>query len=150
MAVHPFRDLPRVMRARSNQVVRSAGRITRKAATVIDREVVQSTPVDTGKARSNWLASLNIPLNAVIPPYSPGRHLGVAETANAGAAIAQAAVPIASFNPTRDRAIFLTNNVFYVGLLNNDETSTQAPRFFIQTAVRRGIEAVRSERIFRG
>ena len=75
----PFKDIPLVMEGLTRQVHRNVNTIVRKVSKAIGDTVVDTTRVDTGKARSNWIATLNAPASAVIPPYAPGNKLGINE-----------------------------------------------------------------------
>ena len=102
----------------------------------IDRELIISTPVDIGTARSNWVISLGAENTDFILAYAPGSHLGIAEKTNAFAAIIQGRHEIAGALP--GQTIFLCNNAPYIGILN-DGHSKQAPPLFIESAITRGI-----------
>lgn len=86
----------------------------------VDQRLVLATPVDTGRARSNWLASLDEPRREIVAPRSEAE--AAAETL---AIIEQAKeFPI----------ITLSNNLPYIRQLN-EGSSKQAPAAFIQTAM---------------
>lgn len=140
-------DFARRIRIRGRQVQDGTDRIVRKIALIADRELVLETPVDTGRARSNWRVSLGAPITDEQEPYSPGEKLGQGETANAAAAIAQGQDAIGRRRSGQD--IYISNNVKYIGALN-DGTSAQAPAGFVETAVKRAVAAVRGERVFDG
>jgi hypothetical protein len=110
----------------------------------VHRQVIVSTPVDTGKARSNWQASVGAEIDTEINPYAPGNRLGIGETANAAAAIAQGQSVIPTALPGQEIAI--SNNVYYIGLLN-DGTSAQAPENFVQIAVEAGLQKARDAKV---
>jgi len=147
--VKPFDLLPAVVRRRANEVAPGVTRIARQAAMAIDRELVYGTPVDKGVARSNWIGSNGTPFADVIPAYAPGKKLGIGERANAEAAIAQAKTAINTFQAGKGQKLYLTNNVPYIGRLNNGH-SKQAPAGFIQKGVQAGVESVKGARIFKG
>ena len=115
----PFEQLPNFMDKVGRDVSRGASRLVQDVALAIGATVVDTTRVDTGNARSNWRATLNAPASGVIPPYSPGNRLGFSETANANAAKAQQKQTITGFNVSKHRAVFITNNVHYIGILND-------------------------------
>lgn len=142
-----LRDFSRRIRERGRQVESGANRIKREVALIADREVVLETPVDTGRARSNWIVSLTAPILDEREPYAPGERLGKSERSNAQAAIDQGAGRIVVAAP--GQTIFISNNVSYIGRLN-DGWSAQAPAGFVQTAVLRAVGSVRGARILRG
>jgi hypothetical protein len=137
-------DFARRIRARGAQVETGANKLKRKVALIVDRELVLETPVDTGRARSNWVVSLTAPILDEREPYAPGERLGKSERANAQAAIDQGGAIIATVKPGTD--IYISNNVHYIGLLN-DGHSAQAPSGYIQSAVIRGANAVKGAKV---
>lgn len=146
--VRPFEDLPIVMRKRAKELSDGVTKAVQRVATVVDREVVLGTPVDKGPARSNWVGTLNSPFKGVIPAYAPGKKLGLGEQANAEAAIAQGARAIRLFNVLRDKSLHFTNNVGYIGDLN-DGSSAQAPKMFVQKAIIKGLIALKGVKVFK-
>lgn len=135
-----FKQFESNMRKRGQQVITSAAEAVKKVALVVDQRVVEATPVDTGKARSNWIASLNAPVTSTREPYSPGAG-GSTAAANAAAAIQQASTVISTAKPGDE--VWLSNSVPYIGDLNNG-SSTQAPENFVQTAAMSGLEELRN------
>ena len=125
-------------------VERNANALARKVALAVDQTVILATPVDTGRARSNWQVGLGGPQRDVLDPYSPGSKLGLGETANAQAAIQQGAAAVGNRQPGQD--IWISNNVDYIGLLNNG-SSKQAPAAFVQQAVDAGVALVKGARV---
>lgn len=114
----------------------------RRTALAVDQTLVLSTPVDTGRARSNWVVSLSSPAPGTINPYVPGQG-GSTGASNAAAAIKQAQAQISGYN---GGSIFITNNLPYIKPLN-DGSSAQAPAGFVQAAVQAGIRAVKGARL---
>jgi hypothetical protein len=140
-------DFSRRIRRRGRQIEANANLIKRKVALIADRELVLGTPVDTGRARSNWLVSLQSPISDAREPYFPGSRLGRGERANAQAAIDQAMSKIGVAAP--GQTIFIANNVKYIGLLN-EGWSAQAPAGFVQSAIMRAVNSVQGARILGG
>jgi len=141
-----FNQLGTRLRLRALQVRDGVNKIVKLAAGGVVREVVFATPVHTGLARSNWIASLGTPSGKTISPHSPGNKLGRGESANAIPAIRAAVTEIRNrqFNET----VFITNNLDYIGKLNNG-SSTQAPANFVAKSVQVGAAAVRAKKIFK-
>jgi hypothetical protein len=126
------------MRRHGENVAKNANLIKRRAALAIDAAVVISTPVDTGRARSNWQANLGGPADGTLEAYAPGTA-GSTGAANTSAALDQAKAVIAGSRP--QEAIHITNNLPYIGRLN-DGHSAQAPAGFVEVAVLVGVNAV--------
>lgn len=123
------------------QVAERADVAVRATALAVDQTVVMATPVDTGRARSNWIVSIGAPSRTTVDPYAPGVG-GSTAGANAAAALAQGQAAIAQYNGLRDSAIAISNNLPYIGRLN-DGYSAQAPAGFVEKAVQSGVREVR-------
>lgn len=117
----------------------------RKAALAADASVVLATPVDTGRARSNWLVEIDAPAAGIRQPYSPGQKLGTGETANLNAALEQAAGKVAQYK-VGNSEIHITNNLPYIQKLNQG-SSKQAPENFVEIAVGAAIRSVEGARL---
>lgn len=132
------------MRKRGEQAVKNINEAVRACALAVDQQVVTASPVDTGRFRSNWLASLEVPVAITTQPYSPGEG-GSTGGANSAAAMAQANSVIASRQPGQD--IWISNNLPYAQRLN-DGYSRQAPANFVEQGIRNGIAELRRAKIF--
>lgn len=88
------------------------------------------TPVDTGWARSNWIASTGAPALAAV---------GTRATVDLGSQ--QAALAKIFGYKLSDGPAFVTNNVPYI-LHLNEGSSKQAPRAFVQRAILRAVKTV--------
>lgn len=120
-----------------------ADRVTRQTALAVDQTVVMATPVDEGRARSNWQVRAGIAPSEVIEPYAPGKG-GSTGAQNTQAALDQGKIAISSAAPGQE--IHITNNLPYIGPLN-DGHSAQAPAGFVEQAVNAGIETIRRARL---
>lgn len=132
---------------RVKQVQENTAKIVRKAAIVIDQTLVLATPVDTGRARSNWLVSVNTPRDDTVESYSPGSKGSTGQQA-ANAAIEQGNQVIGSYKPG-DAAIFIANNLPYIGALN-DGKSAQAPANFVEKSIMTAVKAVGGLKVLEG
>ena len=121
----------------------NAGKMVRRVTLAVDGSVVIATPVDTGRARSNWIAEIGGPAQGVRSAYVEGKE-GSTAGPNAQRAIEQARAVVAQYK-TGD-TVHITNNLPYIGRLN-DGWSAQAPAGFVQTSVLQGIEQVQSTRL---
>jgi hypothetical protein len=126
----------RMRRLAKNTATNLTAKVNKIALQVL-LNILQSTPVDTGMAISNWILSLSDPSDEQIPPYSPGSK-GSTRQRNIGAAYNTAQAGIQDRTPKQ--IIYITNSLPYIGLLN-DGSSSQAPSGFVQSAV---LNAVRS------
>lgn len=140
-----FRELPSVLSKIGRNIDTNTEDLVKRVAIEVGDVLINNTRVDTGLARSNWQATLDAPATGTIPPYAPGRKLGLAETANASAAKAQLQSTTSLFDLGRNRSINITNNVPYIGILN-DGGPNVPPANFVEKAVQRGVGVVRSQK----
>lgn len=87
-----------------------------------------------GAARRNWQTSLNVPRNGTVPGIDP----------TGATAMAQLNQVAGQFDISKHRSIWLSNNLPYIGALN-DGWSTQAPAGFVEEAVRAAVELINRE-----
>ncbi len=97
----------------------------KRVALQVDRLVVLDTPVDTGRARSNWIASIDQPVTFEIDQ-------GVFDKSGSSA-IAQGFAVISQVRS--GQSIYISNNVPYIGRLNDPGGSRKTTPGFIQRAV---------------
>lgn len=132
------------MKELGKRIDRNVPTLLRKVALSVDQAVVVATPVDTGRARSNWRASVNAPLTGTIPPYVPSTR-GKAAGPNTAAAIQQAVAAVSTVDSAKD-VIYISNNLPYIGRLN-DGYSAQAPAGYVQRAIGAASNAVRVSKL---
>ena len=143
MMARPFSDLPKIFKRLGRNIANATTELAKEAALSADRRAILATPVDTGLARSNWIATLQRPSNRIIPPYAPGNKKGIGERSNARGAQNQAQGVIKSFTASRRPAsIFITNNVFYIGFLDRGGP-TISPHLMASQARMAGVNTVR-------
>jgi hypothetical protein len=120
------------IRKTAKNIPERADQITRQVALAADRQVVLSTPVDTGRARGNWQPSLGAPAEGTLelgqaranPESTVGAYVGGRPTS----------------------VIFITNNLPYIVPLNNG-SSQQAPPEFVAIAIDSALRAARRARL---
>lgn len=108
----------------------------------ITAELIERTPVDTGWARANWVPQVGSPFLGNSQNYSReerlsdvGLQTGQQQTAIGG---------LFAYKIGRG-AVFISNNVPYIGFLN-DGSSQQAPSGFVTLAIVAGIRSLDSRR----
>ena len=131
MPVFPFESLAPRMNALGRLMPKIGTKLVRDVSRGIGATVVDTTPVDTGLARSNWQASLNAPVG-MIHAYAEGNNLGIAETANASAAKAQQRQVIESFDALKHQKVVISNRVPYIGFLDRGSRNTRASNIVAQ------------------
>jgi hypothetical protein len=109
--------------AYQDKVLGTLSQAVRKVALTVDRELVLKTPVDTGRARSNWIPSLDAPSVKIV---EPGQKPDIQDD------LAQYTV---------DKTVFITNNLPYIRRLNEGH-SDQAPAGFVDDAVQKGKNSI--------
>lgn len=127
------------------RVTTGADRIVRATALAVDQAVVVATPVDKGRARSNWLVELDAPARTTVEAYAPGEG-GSTASANTAAALAQGGATIAIYNGDHNRSIAISNNLPYIGALNSG-SSLQAPAGFVEKAIQAGVNQIKGARL---
>ena len=113
----------------------------RKAALVVDQVAVIQTPVDTGYARSRWVASIGIPVAAETGVQS---RVEIGGEIAAAIAISQASSVIKTWKGIG--SIFISNPLEYVVYLD-EGSSEQAPEGMSEDAIQAGRQALRDIRI---
>lgn len=118
----------------ADNIARNADRLTRRVALAADQAVVMETPVDTGRAKSNWIVTLGSPSGATINAYSEGEG-GSTAAANEAAAQAQAESVISGYDGDAGLEIHITNNLPYIEELNQGSSMQAAPGYVEQALV---------------
>lgn len=118
----------------ASKLGREVERVVKGAALTIDQTAVLATPVDTGRARGNWIGSIGSPATSADQPDDPSGQ----------AAMAQAATAISRFKI--GAIIYVANNVEYIVPLDEGH-SRQAPEGMVDQAMAEGRRYVKKERI---
>lgn len=132
-----LRGFGRKIQLTGRAVEENANKLKRQVAVAVDAAVVLATPVDTGRARSNWQVELNRPAGGTVPPLAAGAGAAQASIAKAKARIEQA---------QQGNEIHITNNLPYIGRLN-EGWSAQAPAGFVEQAVLAGADTVKAAKL---
>jgi hypothetical protein len=125
-------DLAKWAEAKAETVGETANQLKQQAAVAGLEYLVNTTPVDTSEALSNWEVGLGRPLVAgTRPPHVPGKGGSTAPQSRAQA-IATGRAFIAQSKP--GQPIYLSNAVAHIGPLNRGH-SKQAPAGFIDASL---------------
>lgn len=139
-----LRQFAQHIRELSDRLENNTDALIRKVALAVDTAVVIATPVDEGRARSNWQVTVDAPAQGVIDAYEPGSE-GSTGGANAQAAIDQAEEAIKEYEGGKpSSAIYISNNLPYIARLN-DGWSAQAPAGFVEKGVAVGIRTAQQD-----
>lgn len=102
----------------------------------VQANLQEDTPRDTGWARANWIMSIGLPVED--PAVAAVKDPTPAQVAQAAVRQTTAIEAVAGYSDTKLGAIFTTNNVPYIGRLN-EGWSAQAGSAFIQRSVGRAL-----------
>lgn len=129
----------RQVRAILRGLDRLTARVVVKLTLDVTANLVESTPVDTGWARANWVPSIGRPALKDLPPQRPDDSQVVA-----GVLVEQevAKARILGYVLKMGR-VFVTNNVPYI-LSLNDGSSSKAPVGFVQRSIARAVKGMGS------
>jgi hypothetical protein len=130
----PFSALPGDARKLSLQVEKGSVKALRQAAGLVLSNVVQRSPVDTGRLRANW----QVGVGSAPSGTSPG-----------GDPLSSGGSRINSVN-NPDATIYISNNVRYINFVNGGIRGNEANAGFIQAAVQTAISQSRNIKIIGG
>ena len=119
----------------------------RDCAATVAKSVIEATPADSGKAKSNWIAQLDAPASTEREAFSLGVGGSTSEL-NGQAAINQALEVIQRYQAHQNHSINIANNLPYISALN-DGHSKQAPADFVRIAILSGLATVQKAKVLR-
>lgn len=112
----PISELSKDLKRTNNQLEKELIKMFKGATFAHVSAVIDATPVDTSKAVTNWRANIDVPATDVVGPGVSSRKGSAAQSARSKAkGMARPAVNALGL----DRTLYITNNVPYIGLLNN-------------------------------
>jgi hypothetical protein len=111
-----------------------AERVITRLALDVTANLVETTPVDTGWARSNWVPAIGVPFLADIAPGRATEQMVAGGVGRQQSAI----VTVAATYRLGRGSVFVSNNVPYITDLNNG-TSRKAPAGFVQMAIAKAV-----------
>lgn len=126
----------RRMAARADQVEDGTNDLIKKVVMRVEQVLVLQTPVDTGRARANWLVSANRPVTEPADDTDPSGSATIAK--------AQAVVSAAKPGDT----LYISNNVPYIDALNRGH-SAQAPAGFIEAGIDTAVATVKGAKVLK-
>lgn len=117
-----------------------------EAAFAFFERVVDETPVDSGKAVSNWKLGLNFAPRTQRGAIIPGKNGSTADANRE--AVKQEALEVV-VRAKEGHVIYVTNNVPYIDRLNGGY-SAQAPAGFVESAMGASRDVIRRARLLKG
>jgi hypothetical protein len=127
-------ELERLCSVLPDQISDAANELAKETVRVIDRDLVEHTPVDTTEAVSNWQPGINAAPGFPLPAIVAGRQ-GSTAPQSRREALAHVERVLKDKDP--GEAFYLTNVAEHIGLLT-DGTSKQEPAGFVERAIRKG------------
>lgn len=124
-------DLAKRLEKKAASLDKAASDLSVKVATAIVLDLAHNTPVDTSKALSNWIVTLDKPSSERIEPHFRGEQ-GSTYRESAAETFDRAVQVLKVKKP--GQKIFITNNVPYIRRLN-EGYSRQQPAGFVERAV---------------
>lgn len=111
----------------------AADLVVRKVCLDLMSDITNNTPVDTGRARANWFASINTPVSTTVEYSGSPASAAVQAVGNAQVAISQAP----------GNVFWISNNLPYIYRLEFEGWSKQAPNGMVRLAIDRAQRAMR-------
>jgi hypothetical protein len=111
----------------------AADMIVRKICLDLFSDITTNTPVDTGRARANWFASVNQPSIVTVEYSGSPASAAQGAIADAGVAISQAT----------GNVFWISNNLPYIYRLEFEGWSKQAPNGMVRLAINRAERRIR-------
>jgi hypothetical protein len=127
-------ELEKMCLALPGQIDIAANKLACDVVRVIDRDLVEHTPVDVTEAVSNWQPGINTAPGFPLPAIVAGKH-GSTAPQSREEAIAHVDRAVAAKRP--GEAFYISNLAPHIGFLN-DGSSKQEPAGFVERAIRRG------------
>ena len=119
-------------------IVKGLEKLTERVVTKITLDItanlIETTPVDTGWARANWVPAIGTPFEANLDEIVPTPQDAASAALGQQAAIAG----IVIVYKLSMGAVFIANNVPYI-LRLNEGSSAQAPSAFVQRAIEKAV-----------
>lgn len=141
------------IRKRGSQIENAGTRFVKATAKRALKNLVNATPVDTGRARSNWRVGIGAPVSSRIETY--GSSTAARAAISAGFARINSVKGVSGGGGGLKTAIYICNPLDYPGHLPNqrglnDGASSQAPAYYIETALAEAVGAIGNMRVFVG
>lgn len=131
-------EFARRMSILGRRVEENSDALVRKVSVAINTTVVLATPVDTGRARSNWQIGIGSAPMGTKASFGPN---------SAGNVISFNNAKIQAYtSANKGQYVYITNNLPYIKRLNNGH-SAQAPVGYVERAIVVGTNSVRGARL---
>lgn len=128
-----FSDLSKSLRQQAKNIENNSSLLVRRCSSVVIEELAIRTPIDSGKAISNWILTLNSKTIAVIESHNFG-VFGSTFPSVSKTTIGRALNTLKGYKA--GDTVYIQNNTEYIDDLNKG-TSKQAPSGFVQASLQR-------------
>lgn len=109
-------------------------RVVTKITLDVTANLIETTPVDTGWARANWVPAIGTPSTSDVSGVQPTTQMATSAVAMQQQAVATVAT---GYRLAMGR-VFVSNNVPYILALNSG-SSKQAPAGLVQRAIHKAV-----------
>ena len=96
--------------------------------------IVLKTPVDTGRARANWQATIDTPASGTIE-FNADAGSGAAAPSQSAASVRAINNGQAAVKNATGKIFYITNNLPYISRLEFDGWSKQSPRGMVRLTI---------------
>jgi len=115
----------------ANRIGVDVATVVKKLSFDIFADVVGGTPVDTGRAMNNWVISVGSPSRVVHEEGGSAGSIEASKTSNAVTALAS----VRPFD-----TVWISNNLPYIGALEEGHSRKQAPNGWVATAIQNNLQ----------
>lgn len=118
----------------AEKVGEEADKVVREICLNLLSEIVYKTPVDTGRARANWLTSINAPAIGTIE-FNADAGSGIRAPNKSAASVSAINNGVPLLKQATGNVFWITNNLPYIKRLEYEGWSNQAPRGMVGIAI---------------
>lgn len=111
-----------------------ADKFVRKVCLDLMTGIVLKTPVDTGRARANWQASIDTPVAGTVA-FEGDTGKGIQAPASSAGSAASIGGGMDAVAKATGRVFWLVNNLPYISRLEYGAWSKQAPHGMVRTTI---------------
>ena len=118
----------------AEKVGERADQVVREICLNLLSEIVYKTPVDTGRARANWLTSINAPAIGTVE-FDADAGSGITAPNSSAASVSAINNGVPLLKQATGNIFWISNNLPYIYRLEYEGWSKQAPRGMVRIAI---------------
>ena len=111
-----------------------ADKVVRKVCLDLMTGIVMKTPVDTGRARANWQASIDTPASGAVT-FNADAGSGAKAPGESASSASAISGGLSAVTQATGRVFWLVNNLPYIYRLEYGAWSKQAPHGMVRTTI---------------